>query len=225
MYELTKEEIEIQRTPKEHIDWVLSTFNKYDGSHEETVYARNRSTDELKVLFEESYPLLKLCEIYLEKDVILKQVVGNQSHDVIVSNSEEIKFIEITQAINGYSEKLRMIKLNEDGHVSASNPVYTIRRHGVTQIDIGYDIPEGMEAVEVRGLTVLIEEVVRKKVAIGYPDKTVLLIAFDNAIQSSICVDIADLEYFMEETIAPLVKDNFVAIVLVGLSGSYYYKV
>lgn len=135
--------------------------------------------------------------ILFEDDVILKKIAGNQHHDVKVENCNDINFIEITQAINWYSEKLRMIKLNEDGHVSASNTVYRIRQHGVTEIDVGYDIPEDMEAVEEKTLTELIEVAVRKKIDIGYPDKTLLLIAFDNAIQSNIGIDMSDLEDFI----------------------------
>lgn len=224
MYDLSKEEIETPRSPQEHIDWTLSTLNKYITS-DERIYARYKSTKELKVFFGESYPLLKLCEYYFDDDVILKQIDGNQSHDVVVENSNEIDFIEITQAINGYGEKLRMTKLNENGRVSASNAIDARRRNKITEIELSYDAPEGMEEVEEKPLTELIETIVRKKVAIDYPDKTLLLIAFDNAVQSDIGIDMSDLDDFMRETIAPIIDGHFAKVVLIGLSKDYHCEI
>ncbi len=226
MYKLTKEEIEIPRTPKEHIDWVLVTFNKYGGSHAETVYARSKSTDELKILFEESYPLSKLCEFYFDDNIRLKQIVGNQQYDVIVENHKKIDYIEITQAINGESDKLRMRKLNEDGHVSASDSVYKKQITGKSpNIKVTYEVPDDMKLVKEKLLTELIETVVKKKLKKNYPSKTLLLVVFDNAISSSLGIDMNDLNQFMEEAISPLIKDKFTSVVLVGLTGSYYYEV
>ena len=52
-----------------------------------------------------------------------------------------------------------------------------------------------------------------------------MLIAFDNAVQSSIGIDMSDLDAFMRDTIAPIIDGRFTKVVLIGLSKDYHCEI
>ena len=226
MYQLIKEEIECQRTPSEFIAWVECTLGKFQ-TQEDRIFARSKETDELKILFEESYPLsifLKHCS----QEIKVQQIAGSQSHDVKVYGCEEYEYIEITQAINGEIDALRMMRLNQEGHAPASGDVWKSGKKSHGNLALKFEGEEGtigMNQVEEKPLRELIYKVVEKKIKIDYPKKTALLIGFDDNLDRMIGTDLSYLEEYMQEDISPLVEKKFTKVFLVGLSGKTFFSI
>ncbi|MCW8895058.1 MAG: hypothetical protein OQK48_01565 [Sulfurimonas sp.] len=225
MYKITKEEIEIERSPSEIYDWVFSTFDNFTLKTEKTSL-RLLMYDEIKIFVEESYPLALFCKYFFAEDNSIKinQKVGNQSYDAKVDGCEKFEFIEITNAINGHNEKLRNSELDKTGSVP-----------GIGGIIVNGTKASGNQTVEFENIAVshtgmkeeqkaLILKAIEKKSKIEYPNKTMLVVAFNDFTTFMSKEDITELQIFMDKILRPKI-DRFVGLSLVGLSGKTFLSI
>ena len=225
MYKVTKDEIEVKRSPSQIYEWVFSTLNNFSTKDEKTSL-RTLSYPEIKVFIEESYPLAYFCNHFFGEDgsVKINQMVGSQSYDAKVEGCEKFTYIEITNAINGYNEKLRNCELDKTGSVPAVG--------GITIVGTK---ASGRQMVEFENIAVrhddikdeqkeLILQIVNKKSKIKYPSKTMLIIGFSDNISFKTKEDILELELFMKDKISSEIGD-FVGLCLVGFSGNVFISI
>jgi len=221
MYKVTQDEIEIERTLSEVVEWVFSTFDKIASSREGITSLRKVTYPEIKVFLEESYPLALFCKNFFSEDdaITISQKVGNQSYDAKISGHNTLEYIEITNAIDGYDEKLRNIELDRIGSVpgvgeititgtkASGNQVIHIDSKAVLADETKYKIKEKQKK--------LILEAIDKKSKIDYPPNTMLIVSF-NDMMFNTDKDIVELQFLMEKIVS-LKVSNFAGISLVGI--------
>lgn len=222
VYKITKDEIEIERTPSEISDWVFSSFDKFLTTEEKTSL-RKLTYPDIKVFVEESYPLALFCNHFFSENYSIKisQKLGSQSYDAQVFNYDKFKYIEITNAINGRDDNLRNAELDRTGSVT-----------GVGGIIVTGTKASGNQIVKFESIAVahdeikeeqkkLILDIVNKKSKIKYPHNTILIVTFNDYISFRSEEDISELQLFMEEVLSPITND-FICLYLVGLSGKAF---
>lgn len=209
--------------------WVEEVFSKFK-TRSDKVQARSKGTQELKVLFEESYPLslyIKQLSSKVCEKIEFMQRVGNQNYDVEVYNCDEYEFIEITQAINGEIDAMRMLQLNLDGQVSASGSVWKKGKENQGNLILKFEgdsIIDDMKCLSKKSSIELIEIAILKKVKKNYPINTILLITFDDHIDAAIGSDLNYLGIYMRDTASMLIGSTFSKAYLVGLSGKTFFS-
>ncbi len=225
MYKITADEIEIERSPSELYEWVFSIFDCFT-SKEEITSLRLLTYPEIKVFVEESYPLAYFCNHFFSEDNSIKinQKVGSQSYDAIVESCDKFDYIEITNAINGYDEKLRNEALDRTGFVwGAGGVAVTGTKASGNQIVKFENVAVSHNGIKEEQKK-LILKIVRKKSQIEYPDKTMLLVAFPDNMSFKSDEDIAELQSFLEDELSPEMN-NFAGISLVGFSGKIFLSI
>lgn len=138
-------------------------------------------------MVEELFPLGLLCECYFERspEVSVELVLGNQNYDAIVTdgrrNAVAFTRIEVTQSHEGEDEHLRMLHLEQEGHVSLFGPV---RKSGTKKIGISVSVEsEAKSHTEVvNSQRTLVQEAIDRKLTKTYEPDTALLVVFDDAI-------------------------------------------
>jgi hypothetical protein len=125
---LTREELLTSRTPIELSDWVkekLSIFATYPEAEEWVLFHKGL----FKQFYEEVYPLSLLAKhLYAERSDIKclpdldKRDFDAKILDYSTSPPSELK-VEITYAVDGYNEHLRMKFLVKNGHANAFGKV------------------------------------------------------------------------------------------------------
>jgi hypothetical protein len=222
MYEITTEEIEIERTPSEVYEWVFSTFENFK-TKEEVTSLRLLTYRAIKVFIEESYPLAYFCNHFFseESSVKINQKVGDQPYDVIVEGCDKFNYIEITNAINGYDERLRNEELDRTGSVpGAGEVIVTGTKASGKQTVIFENIAVLHDGIKEEQKE-LILEIVRKKSQKNYPVNTMLIVGFPDNPSFKTDEDISELESFMHDKLSPIVS-NFAGLSLVGFSGKVF---
>lgn len=225
---ISKEDIETFRTPEQFIEWVNDTLSQFD-TRDKKILIRSKSKPEYKVFLEESYPLMLFCKRYFNnttEEIQLKQILGNQTFDVMVENHIQFQYIEITQAINGEIEALRMEQLNSVGYVSASGPISVKGTKKQLERIVKFDeYDENMKVLIEKFPMELIEECVDKKIKKAYPLNTFLLIVFDDHRHIHLDDDLDYLNEFMKITIYPKISQVFRGASLIGLSGKTFFTI
>jgi hypothetical protein len=208
--------IEQQRTPDEIYNWVFNLLEQVK-TQEQISEIRLRTLPETKVFMEESYPLAIFVKNYFSTDssVKLEQKVGNQPYDVKVFENSNFDFIEITQAINGEEEYLRNRQLNQTGSVAATGPMIKTGTKANKTLKTEFPLVAVSHEGEKENKKQLIQQAIQSKFSKQYPDKTILLVAFDDSIFSE-ADDINELKLFLNEHIIPL-NTKFNNIFLVGI--------
>ena len=216
---ITKDDIERKRTPSEIYEWVFSTFDNF-STKEEVTSLRMLTYPEIKVFVEESYPLAHFCNHFFSENnsVKINQKVGNQPYDAIVEGCDKFDYIEITNAINGYDERLRNEELDKTGSVSGTGGVIiTGTKASGNQTVTFKNIAVSHDGIKAEQKE-LILKVVRKKSQKEYPANTMLIVGFLDNISFKTDEDISELKLFMQDELSPIVS-NFTGLFLVGFSG------
>lgn len=222
MYKITTDQIEKKKSPSEIYEWVFSTFDNFI-TKEEVTSLRMLTYAEIKVFVEESYPLAYFCHHFFSEDnsVKINQKVGNQSYDAIVEGCDKFDYIEITNAINGYDERLRNEELDRTGSVVGAGGIMVTGTKASGNQTITFEsIAVSHDGIKEEQKE-LILKIVRKKSQKEYPDNTMLIVGFPDNISFKTDEDISELKSFMEYELNPIIN-NFSGLSLVGYSGKVF---
>jgi hypothetical protein len=224
---ITKEELETPRKASEIRSWVDNKIEEI-GSTDEGKHAVRFREGLLKELIEEALPLGIFCEQYFgnSEHVVITHNIGNQNHDATIDdkrdNKTSLEYLEITQAHEGEDAHLRMLKLEEDGHV---NTLGTVTKNGTKHTGITIEVET--EAVE-HGVTFnneaqRIKEAAKRKSKKKYPDNTGLIIICDDYIAFRNEADANNLSVFIQNEVVPTL-DNFSMVFIIGWSSKTYLE-
>lgn len=114
---ITKDDLEIKRTPDELSAFVDSTFNAIRADENVRKIARLRKPP-YKELIEEVYPLSVFCSLkYSNNPVLCSPVIGNQGFDAVIESPQGqlVEHIELSWPINGQKAHYTAKELNEKG--------------------------------------------------------------------------------------------------------------
>ncbi len=181
---LTRSDMEAPRTPAALAEWVKGKMEAFGGTDELKHYARLRK-GLAQPLYQEIVPLSVFAtSLYAERDdVVCIPCLGGQAYDARIMDFSTVPptetFVEITYAIDGHAESIRMEVLNATGTAPASGPVQnsgTRRRGRKVSIPL---IARSMEDIVVEQAD-LITRALGKKCAKPYPASFVLVVGFDD---------------------------------------------
>ncbi len=221
-----REEMGKERTPSELLRWIDSLHEGLSAG-EDIRKAFRVASGPFKKLFEEVRPLgLFGCSLIGDHpSLTIQPMPGNQPGcDAILRCGDWSKeqIIEVTQAMDGHRENLRMRHLNEFGHAPAVGGIRFVRAKGkpkVQQTELvaraGSDIRS-----EVRKL---IHQAAMKKLQKLYADDTWLLIVFDDNVGFGTATmpnteARLELQHFFEASVLSL-PWNLAAVYAIGSSG------
>ncbi len=224
---ITKKELEVPRSAAEVKAWVDTKLEEISKTEEGRHAVRTRE-GYLKELTEEALPLGIFCEHYFKssKCVTLNHIIGNQNHDVVITDKRlrksPLKYLEITQAHDGEDAHLRMVKLNEEGHANAFGKVKKSgTKHTGLTIEINNEAIEHGELVR-KELKRIYEAADRKKRK-EYPEGTGLIIICDDYIAFRKPEDIEQLKEYIEKNVLAGMS-NFTKIFVIGWSSKIYLE-
>lgn len=217
MVELTEEQLQKERSAAEFLPWVEGLLQTLGSSPKGKSAVRFRQ-GLAKQLVEEALPLgiFALHHYCSSEEVSIRLVLGNQNYDAVIddqrSNPSPFSFIEVTQAHAGEEEHLRMIALEEDGHV---NVLGTVRKSGKKTTGIHVEVEQVSESHHVVLSRELerIEAAVRRKAGKEYPEGTALLVVFDDYIAINDSADLDILRERLERMLPDLVQFNWLSVV------------
>lgn len=184
---LSPEEIQTPRGAADLYPWVLDRIESIKATPNGKSAIRFRK-ELCKPLIEELLPLGLLCECFFERspEVRVELVLGNQNYDAIVTDQRRnaVVFpqrIEVTQSHEGEDEHLRMLHLEQEGHVSLFGPV---RKSGTKKTGISVSVEnEAKSHTEVvNRQRTLVQEAIDRKLTRTYEPDTALLVVFDDLI-------------------------------------------
>ena len=209
-----KKQMQVFRTPDEYLNWFDSLVGTAKRVGEDKRNALLHKGP-YKVFYEEIFPTASLlCRKSQEwKSSRFRNIFGNQKYDVEVQNNP-LNYIEITCTDFDDGERFRMLKFLDMGHVSAAGTV--LRDDKYRPLDIDEDARCTDEVVDER--LNLIVKAINKKVKKEYPDKTGLLVYFDDFSTILRDCDIVRLRDALKETRSKWTA-VFEAVFLVGPRG------
>lgn len=224
---ITKEELETPRKASEIRTWVDNKIKEIVSTDEGKHAVRFRE-GLLKELIEEALPLGIFCERYFRSNehVVITHNIGNQNYDATIEdkrdNKTSLKYLEITQAHEGEDAHLRMLKLEEDGHV---NVLGAVTKKGTKHTGIIIEVEN--EAIEC-GVTFdneaqRIKEAAKRKSAKKYPDNTGLIIICDDDTAFKDETDANNLSPLIKNEVLPML-DNFSKLFIIGWSSKTYLE-
>lgn len=226
MIPLTKSEIETPRTAAELHPWVMSKLEELSAT-EEGKLAIRMSKGLAKELVEESFPLGHFAKHYFNASpqVLITQKIGSQSYDARISddrkNPSGLQYVEVTQAHEGENGHLRMVMLQEEGHVSALGAV---RKEGTKRrrrkIVVENEAKSHSEIVEEQ--LSRIAAAVSRKSEKNYPDHTALVIIFEDFIVFKNSEDLTLLRDWARQNLISRLP-QFEVVSLVGASGDTHF--
>jgi hypothetical protein len=227
---LTKEELTTPRTPVELASWVEEKCCLIADCHEAREWALLHKGLSKK-FYEEVYPLSRfVTHLYAEgSDIKCVPNLDNRDFDATIwdystSPPSELK-VEITSAVDGYGEYLRMKYFVKHRSVSVWDKVSASGNERVGhKIDIENELTA--HSVLLEQTFSLIQSAFKGKSVI--PNKTqkygqghVLIVAFDDWQWFNPEQDMAALKAFVEKDVLTLQLD-FAALYVVGLSGKTF---
>lgn len=219
MYSISKNEIQLSRSSSELYSWIIETFEKYDSEAGKKHF--RLLEDNTKVLIEEGYPIAIFSKEYFSEfpNVQISLCIGSQNYDAIVKHDTHdsvIEYLEVTQAVNGKYEKIRMEELMDKGHVSAGKGFKDNRLPKGEQIYFS-QIAES-RSDRIMEIKQQIKDCVCNKNDKQYPPKTGLLVAFDDRLFTlDSNRELIALKDFINVEILPII-DNFSLFSLVGIT-------
>ncbi|MCK4821625.1 hypothetical protein KA005_38020, partial [bacterium] len=227
MTHITKEELEAPRKASEIRQWVDDKIEEIGTTKEGKRAVRFRE-GLTKELTEEALPLGIFCERYFDNgdQVTVQHIIGNQTYDAIIDDQREtkttLKYLEITQAHEGEDAHLRMLKLEEEGHV---NSLGKVTKQGTKHTGITIEVEN--EAVE-HGVTFSnelqrIHDAAQRKSEKEYPDNTGLIIICDDYIAFRDDADAEKLKEHINNEILPMLT-NFSIVFIVGWSSKTFLE-
>jgi len=223
---LSLEDIAHARTPDELKAWLFRKFQDFERSDDAKRYLRLRRGLSKK-LVEELLPLSLLGAELQKGGAILSinPTTGNESYDAIVNVKEDEKWkpylVEVTVAIDGHDDSLRMEHLNRHGRVSLTNPI--IGQEGTRKtgrslrfVNIaanGNDLREKVFN--------LVYEAARSKAEKQYPKHSWLLVGFEDILGFTDASHQKELLYVWHRG-CDFLLNSFSRAFLVGLHRSFF---
>jgi len=224
---ITKEELETPRKASVIRSWVDNKIEEI-GSTDEGKHTVRLREGLIKELIEEALPLGIFCEQYFgnSDEVIITHNIGSQNHDATIEDQRDnktiLEFLEITQAHEGEDAHLRMLKLEEDGHV---NLLGAVTKEGTRHRSITIEVEN--EAVEhsviFNNEAQRISDAAGRKSGKDYPDNTGLIIICDDYLAFRDEADINNLSEFIQSEVLPKL-DNFNKVFIIGWSSKTYLE-
>lgn len=222
---LTKEELTTPRTPTELARWVEDKCRLFaDCPEAKKQVLLHKGL--FKKFYEELYPLsLFITHLYAERsDIQCVPNLDNRDFDATIldySKSPPSKLkVEITSAVDGYDQHLRMKYFAKHGHVYAWG---TLSASGTEKRGHEINVENELTAVSVsleRTFSLIRSAFKGKSVILNKPPKYgqghVLIVAFDDWPRFAE-QHMADLKAFVEKDVLTLPLD-FAALYVVGLS-------
>lgn len=217
MVELTEEQLQKELSAAKYLPWVEDLLQRFGSSPEGKRAVRFRR-GLAKQLVEEALPLgiFALHHYRSSEDVRLRLVLGNQNYDAVIddqrSNHSPFSFVEVTQAHAGEEEHLRMIALEEYGHV---NMLGRVRKSSTEARGINVKVKQLAESHHVVLAKELerIEAAVRRKAGKEYPEGTALLVVFDDYISINDSKDFDALRACLERLLPELAQFSWFSVV------------
>jgi hypothetical protein len=128
---ITTEEIEAPRNPEEFIQWFAGLVTKINGINDHELKHQARChTGLAKWFYEEAWPIYELLKVKKVEwhGVKIQCVRGNQPYDAILLKEEDHApgapdMLEVTLAIDGLDNSIRMKELCSHGEVSLTSPI------------------------------------------------------------------------------------------------------
>ena len=206
--------MQVFMTPDEYLNWfdaLVGTAKRVGEDKKNALLHKGP----YKVLHEEIFPTASLLRRKSQewKSSRFRNILGNQRYDVKVQNNP-LNYIEITCTDFDDGERFRMLKFLDMGHVSAAGTV--LRDDKYRPLDINEDARCTDEVVDER--LNLIVKAINKKAKKKYPDKTGLLVYFDDFSTILRDCDIVRLRDVLKETRSEWTA-VFEAVFLVGPRG------
>lgn len=173
-----------------------------------------------KELMNEAFPIGLLAATFFgaSDQVHLALKVGNQPYDATVSDlrpdGTAIQYIEVTVAGEGEGDYLRMLTLQERGHVSGLGRV---TKSGTKKTGLNISIESAMvsQAEVLDRERNRIADAIERKLTKSYPPNTLLLVAFDDTMAFDRPDNISNIDATVFAFL-PRLK-SFHSVALVGL--------
>ena len=214
---VTQEELEKPRSPAQMLSWVECCLSRVCMAEDGKNALRFRKGN-LKYLVEEAYPLGIFARHYFGEveNVQVSLKIGSQPYDASIFDHREKKgkfsFIEITQAHEGEDAHLRMIALERFGYVSALGKVEKhVDKRRYLSIEVESKAMSHSAILE-REVS-LIKEAIRRKSSKRYPNRTALVVVFDDYIAVRSSDDIAAIQRGIQDTVQQLCGFRWLSIV------------
>lgn len=221
------EEMQTPRRASEMGDWLAKMSDRFGSLPAEKIEAVRLRQLGAKHYFGEAVPIARFAIEYFQSSpaVTIEHVLGNQQFDARVTDTRDppgpVKFIEVTESVDGASEALRMEKLNREGSTPAYGRIESDgprhRRGAIRAESIAHSHNALREAELAR-----IREVVTAKAAKQYPEGTALVVLADDMLPLRDDEDIQALDEFANAHLLPISK-QFVVLAVVG--GRRLYRV
>lgn len=218
---VTLEELSIPIRTEEVNNWVRKLCSRYHGSDSYLAYLNEQQGVPKKILGE----LLPIANLINFKSIPYQEAYlhyypyGTTSFDAEIKDYQGniVEKIEVTQACNGYQERLEREKLR--GHGIANIWIYENRKDQRFQKDpLDPEIGTiSSDQITKDGINLIQEAVRRKSIPGKYPN-TSLLVSFDDFRFLSL-----QDRSILEETFNSF-KSPFSTIYFVGISGHYFYE-
>jgi hypothetical protein len=208
---ITKADYERPHTLAEFDAWWLDRFAKYGETKEGRAFARESKSDLIKRFHQEAHPMLAFMRRHPPADTTrMRLSAGDAQADAVYLNvdDEVVRKFQITMAIDGRTEKLRMRQLSRVGRVD-----------GLAKLDDNDEIPEDdLTAMDkhhrMREIAALIRTAIEKKSAKNYGEDFTLIVG----VEDNTYFDEGDSRLFRE--FIGSFNHTFAAVHVVGVLGS-----
>lgn len=216
---LTHGLLEEQHTAADYLPWVKLLISLVKEEPDGLARIRQR-VGLANELLNEAFPIGLLAATFFgaSDQVRLALKVGSQPYDATVSdlrpNGTSIQYIEVTVAGEGEDDYLRMLTLQECGHVSGLGRV---TKSGTKKTGLNITVESAM----VSQTEVLDRErnsiagAIERKLTKSYPPHTLLLVAFDDTMAFDRPDNISNIQTTVS-TFLPRLK-GFHSVAIVGL--------
>jgi len=223
---VTEEELIVERTPQDLIDWVEKKIQKIiqqEGGKE----ALRMREGLCKDFIEEVYPLRILTGFQFNdrNDVKLRPVIGNQNYDVLITDyafsPPRTSKLEITQAHEGENQFLRRLMLQQQGWSPLTG---SIKKTGTknTGIKVEGEIVARDVQDSLNNQIKLINQALHRKLQKDYESNTSLLIMFEDTIAYRVADAKEVLQSFIQDEWTRITK--FSTLYLAGWSQHIFLK-
>jgi hypothetical protein len=213
---LTREDYESPRTLEEFVAWWDTIHNSYAITKEGRGYARE-GKGLAKRFYDEAHPMLAYMRQHPPAPLIRCQILagdGEADSVYLDPSSAVVRKFQITVAIDGRTEKLRLRQLTRDGHVDALaklNENDEIPQ--VVEDDEGPNAPAAYDHLfRVEEMAAQISAALEKKIAKGYGPDFTLIVGFSDST-----FDPDDVPVFRQHVSCPV--HSFSEIHIMGVLG------
>ena len=217
---ISADELQEPRLVSELAGWLVRCSERFSSLPDEQAQRVRLQGLGAKKYFGEAKPIARFCmEYFRESDqVTVQHHLGNQPYDATIDDLRDspgpIRYIEVSETIDGHANALRMELLNQQGHAPAYGPISAEgSRHirGEIVADTQAHSKRDLQAQELARLS----EAAKKKFSRGYPDGTALVIVIDDFVPFRDEEDVSVLDDHVQEVVLPL-TDQFPVLAVVG---------